>query len=377
MSSFIGDDGPRPLTVADCKESSILGESTTGQKPVLAILVKWRQRRIKEEEIGNECLTWFHYSTHRLAVRVCRRWQELLQSKEFYYHRKRNGYTQKAACLIQLLKCDSDPDRSKPVGPPRYGITVFEPVSGTWGRLDPVPKYPNGLPLFCQITSCEGKILVMGGWDPTNYEAVRDMFIYEFTTQRWRQGKQMSETRSFFAAGELDGRIIVAGGHDEHKNALRTAWEYDARMFEWKELKPMSEERDECQGVGIGSEFWVVSGYCTDNQGQFEGSAEVMELETGQWARVEEAWKASQCPRSCVGVGKEKQLFSWADCDSAIRAGVCSVPLGEWTFVSGSAHQGGPTGFFLVDQQTGKFNTIDGISQQVSGFIQSGCCVDI
>ncbi|MBA0838048.1 hypothetical protein Goarm_010145 [Gossypium armourianum] len=148
-------------------------------------------------------------------------------------------------------------------------------------------------------------------------------------------------------------------------------------MDEWKELKPMSEERDECQGVVIGSEFWVVSGYRTDNQGQFERSAEVMELETGQWVRVEEAWKASQCPRSCVGVGKEKKLFSWADCDSAIRVGVCSAPLGEWSFVSGSAHQGGPTGFFLVDQQTGKFNTIDEISQQFSGFIQSGCCVDI
>ncbi|TYI87007.1 hypothetical protein E1A91_D04G107100v1 [Gossypium mustelinum] len=307
---------------------------------------RWRWR-CSNEEIGNECLTRFHYSTHRLAVRL-------------YYHRKRTGYTQKAACLIQSLKCDSDPDGSKPDGPPRYGITAFEPVSGTWGRVDPVPKYPDGLPLFCQITSCEGNILVMGGWDPTNYEAVRDM----------------PETRSFFAAGELDGRIIVACGHDEHKNALRTAWEYDARMDEWKELKPMSEERDECQGVVIGSEFWMVSGYRTDNQGQFEGSAEVMELETGQWVRVEEAWKASQCPRSCVGVGKEK-LFSWADCDSAIRVGVCSAPLGEWTFVSGSAHQGGPTGFFLVDQQPGKCNTIDEISQQFSGFIQSGCCVDI
>ncbi|KAB2034739.1 hypothetical protein ES319_D04G106000v1 [Gossypium barbadense] len=269
---------------------------------------RWRWR-CSNEEIGNECLTRFHYSTHRLAVRVCRRWQELLQSKEFYYHRKRTGYTQKAACLIQSLKCDSDPDGSKPDGPPRYGITAFEPVSGTWGRVDPVPKYPDGLPLFCQITSCEGNILVMGGWDPTNYEAVRD-------------------------------------------------------------------ERDECQGVVIGSEFWMVSGYRTDNQGQFEGTAEVMELETGQWVRVEEAWKASQCPRSCVGVGKEK-LFSWADCDSAIRVGVCSAPLGEWTFVSGSAHQGGPTGFFLVDQQTGKCNTIDEISLQFSGFIQSGCCVDI
>ncbi|XWS43285.1 hypothetical protein CRYUN_Cryun16bG0089900 [Craigia yunnanensis] len=328
------------------------------------------------EEIVLECLFRFHYSTHRIAARVCRRWQELLQSREFYYHRKQTGYTQKAACLVQLLKSDSDPDGSKPVGPPRYGITVFDPVSGIWDRVDPVPKYPDGLPLFCQIISSEGKLVVMGGWDPTSYDPVRDVFVYEFTTQRWRQGKQMPETRSFFAAGELDGRVIVAGGHDENKNALSTAWEYDVSNDEWTELTRMSQQRDECQGMVIGSEFWAVSGYRTDNQGGFEGSAELMDLRTGQWRRVDEAWKARQCPRSCVGVGKEKKLFCWADCDSAIRVGVCAVPLGEWTFVSGSAYQGGPQGFFLVDDQSGKFKSID-VPVEFSGFVQSGCCVDI
>ncbi|KAK8990111.1 hypothetical protein V6N11_008627 [Hibiscus sabdariffa] len=131
-------------------------------------------------------------------------------------------------------------DGSKPVGPPTYGITVFDPVSGIWGRLDPVPKYPYGLPLFCQITSTEGKLVVMGGWDPSSYEAVRDVFIYEFTTQRWRQGKQMPGTRSFFAAGGFEGRVVVAGGHDENKNTLSTAWEYDISGDEWAELSRMS-----------------------------------------------------------------------------------------------------------------------------------------
>ncbi|OMO68741.1 Kelch repeat type 1 [Corchorus olitorius] len=278
--------------------------------------------------------------------------------------------------MVQLSKTGSDPDGCKPVGPPRYGITVFEPATGNWNRVDPVPKYPDGLPLFCQITSSEGKLILMGGWDPTTYDPVRDVFVYEFTTQRWRQGKQMPETRSFFAAGEFDGRVIVAGGHDENKNALRTAWAYDVSKDEWIELTGMSQERDECQGMVIGSEFWVVSGYRTDNQGGFEGSAEVLDLGSGQWRLVEEAWKASQCPRSCVGVGKEKKLFSWAECDAAVRVGACAVPMGDWTFVSGSAYQGGPQGFFLVDGQTGKFKSID-VPVEFSGFIQSGCCVDI
>ncbi|XP_022743672.1 F-box/kelch-repeat protein At2g44130-like [Durio zibethinus] len=328
------------------------------------------------EEIGLECLTRFHYSTHPIAAGACRRWQELLQSREFYYHRKQTGYTQKAACLVQLLNSGTDADGYKLVGPPRYGITVFDPASGIWDRIDRVPKYRDGLPLFCQITSSEGKLVLMGGWDPTSYDPVRDVFVYEFTTQRWREGKQMPETRSFFATGALDGRVIVAGGHDENKNALSTAWEYDVRRDEWTELSRMSQERDECQGMVIGSEFWVVSGYKTDNQGGFEGSAELLDLETGEWSRVEEAWRASQCPRSCVGVGKDKKLFCWADRDSAIRVGACAVPLGGWTFVSGSAYQGGPQGFFLVDEQSGKFTSID-VPVEFSGFVQSGCWVDI
>ncbi|XVF75992.1 hypothetical protein PTKIN_Ptkin13bG0231800 [Pterospermum kingtungense] len=328
------------------------------------------------EEIGLECFTRFHYSTHSFAAGVCRRWQELLESRQFYYHRKQTGYTQKVVCLVQVLKNINDPDESKPVGPPRYGITVFDPASGIWDRIDPVPKYPDGLPLFSQITSSQGKLVVIGGWDPTCYDPVRDVFVYEFTTQRWRQGKQMPETRSFFAAGEFDGRIVVAGGHDENKNALSTAWEYDVNRDEWTELARMSQERDECQGMVIGSEFWVVSGYRTDNQGGFEDSAEFMDLKTGQWSRLEEVWKANQCPRSCVGVGKEKKLFNWADCDSAIRVGVCAVPSGEGTFVSGSAYQGGPQGFFLADEYSGKLRHID-VPLEFSGFVQSGCCVDI
>ncbi|XVE75783.1 hypothetical protein DITRI_Ditri12bG0120300 [Diplodiscus trichospermus] len=309
------------------------------------------------EEIGLECLTQFHYSTHPIASGVCRRWQKLLQSREFYHRRKRTGYTHKVACLVQLLKSGNYPDGSKQVCPPRYGITVFDPVRGTWDRVDPFPKHPDRLPLFCQRTSSEGKLVVMGRWDPTSYDPVKDVFVYKFTSQRWRQRKQMPETRSFFAAGELGGRVIVAGGHDENKNALSKAWEYNVNRDKWTKLTQMSQKRDECQGIVMGSKFWVVSRYRTENQGGFEKSVEVINVETGKWSRVEAAWKASQSPRSCVGVGKEKKLFSWTNRDPAVRVAECTVPLGEWTFVCGSAYQGGPQGFFLVNEQKGKFRT--------------------
>ncbi|XP_010276329.1 PREDICTED: F-box/kelch-repeat protein At1g15670-like [Nelumbo nucifera] len=331
------------------------------------------------EEIGLECLFRLSYKAHRVAARVCRRWRELIDSREFYYQRKQSGNTHKVACLIQSLPVETAVDGRKPVGAPAYGVSVFNPSGGTWERLEPVPDYPLGLPLFCQLSSVEGKLVLMGGWNPARWEPVKDVFIYDFTAGQWRRGKDMPSKRSFFATGALEERIFVAGGHDENKTALKSAWVYDVRRDEWEEISEMTQERDECEGVVIGNEFWVVSGYSTENQGVFEVSAECYEMETDQWRRVEGAWAAGRCPRACVGVGKEEELVCWADSESVVRVGACAVGLGEQTLVTGSAYLGAPQGVFLVgmkEGQNGKLEKID-VPTGFSGFVQSGCCVEI
>ncbi|XAR68634.1 hypothetical protein NMG60_11003828 [Bertholletia excelsa] len=332
------------------------------------------------DDLALDCLTRLHYTAHWVGAGVCRRWRELFLGRHFYHHRKRSGFTGKAACLVQSLPARAEPDGQKPVKSPSYAISVFEPESGVWDRIDPIPKYPDGLPLFCQVLSSEGKLVVMGGWDPGSWNPVRDVFVYEFTTRRWTWRLEMPGTRSFFAAGAADGRVFVAGGHDENKNALSTAWVYDIRADVWAELEPMSEERDECEGVVIGSEFWVVSGYDTDTQGGFKRSAEVLDIHSGRWRRVEEAWRASQCPRSCVGIGGDGTLICWAESDPNVRVGVCGVDLGEWTVVMGSAYQMAQQGFFLVEKkgegQNGKLVKV-GVPDEFSGFVQSGCSIEI
>lgn len=331
------------------------------------------------EEIALECLTRLHFSAHRVGSQVCHRWRELLQSKEFYYHRKQSGQTRKLACLVQSLPSQTESTPSKPAGQPSYGVSVFDPVSMSWDRVDPVPKYPDGIPLFCQLASSEGKLVLMGGWDPASWEPVKDVFMYEFTTRRWSQCKDMPSSRSFFAVGAKDGKVYVAGGHDDSKNALNSAWVYDICTDEWTELTRMSEDRDECQGIIMGNEFWVVSGYDTDGQGQFKSNAEAFNIETSEWRRVEDAWMASQCPRSCVGLGKNGELICWAECDSAVRVGACGVNLGERTLVTGSEYQGAPQGFFVVERkqgQNGKLLKVE-VPNEFSTFVQSGCCVEI
>ncbi|KAF5186549.1 F-box/kelch-repeat protein [Thalictrum thalictroides] len=338
------------------------------------------------EDIGLECLTRLQYTTHRVASRVCHQWRDLLESRDFYNHRKKSGFTRKLACLVQSLPIQQPADSKiqKPITPSSFGITVFDPNNQSWDRLSPIPKYPFGLPLFSQLCSMEGKLVVMGGWNPVSWQPVKDVFIYDFTTQQWKQGKDMPSKRSFFAAAALDGLVFIAGGHDENKNALKSAWTYDVRRDEWTELTQMSEERDECEGVVIESEFCVVSGYGTEEQGKFRKCAEFYDVERNEWRKDDEVWIQGKCPRGCVGVNRlrGKSLICLAELDSSeVRFGTCGVKLGEFmSLVTGSAYQGTTQGFYTVvnmnDRQNCKLTKIE-MEDDFSGFVQSGCCVEV
>nr|XP_043609470.1 F-box/kelch-repeat protein At2g44130-like [Erigeron canadensis] len=336
------------------------------------------------DEIALECLTRLHYIGHAVASHVCHRWRSLLLNPDFYYHRQKSGFTKKRACFVQSLPVQEQTgprgENIKPEKQTKYGLSVFDPINGIWEQIDPVPKYPDGLPLFCQVASTEGKLIVMGGWNPVSWEPLRDVFVYEFPTQRWTKRVDMPSTRSFFAVGACKGKVYVAGGHDENKNALRSAWVYDVGSDEWTELAQMSEERDECEGVVIGSEFWVVSGYDTDSQGRFKNSADVYDIVTGAWRRVDDVWGVSRCPRSCVAVGQDGNLTSWDQYLPAVQVGTCGVDLGDRVLVTGSAYQGAPQAVYVMEKtnqgQNGKFVKVD-VPDEFSGFVQSGCLVEI
>ncbi|KAL5708511.1 hypothetical protein ACHQM5_019301 [Ranunculus cassubicifolius] len=334
------------------------------------------------EEIGLECLTRLHYSSHRVASQVCKRWKGVLESCEFYDERKRSGFTRKLACFVQsspVLDVPVQLEGRKPLSSvPSFGISAFDLKDQSWQRLSPIPKYPSGIPFFSQLSSVQGKLIVMGGWNPVSWDPVSDVFIYDFTTQKWRQGKDMPSRRSLFASVAINGKIFISGGHDENKNALKSAWSYDVKKDEWNELTQMSEPRDECEGVMIGNEFCVVSGYGTDEQGKFQASAEFYNLETNQWRRVDGVWIEGKSPRGSVGVNNDGSFVCLAQVDSVVNHGVCGVDLGELTLLTGSAYQGATPGFYFlrVEGENRKLQKIE-VQNEFCGFVQAGCCVEV
>lgn len=175
----------------------------------------------------------------------------------------------------------------------------------------------------------------------------------------------MPDNRSFFAAGELNERVIIAGGHDESKNALDSAWAYDVREDEWSRLPPMSQERDECESVVVGSEFWVIGGYRTESQGRFERSAESYTVERGHWKRKlieEETWPWKLLSLTEIKVSACKFLL---DDSTIIVFGTCSQGRGR-----------GLQEFYIFEDDTGKFNKL-GVPADYRHYAQSGCFLEL
>ncbi|KAB1218201.1 F-box/kelch-repeat protein SKIP20 [Morella rubra] len=273
------------------------------------------------DEIAMDCLVRVPHQFHSIMKLVCHSWRSLIVHPSFYQERRRFAMAEHMVCLIQPIpssspvrteSSDSDESASsnhnmtteeeevhtKSSSPPliQYGLSIYNATRQTWHRMVKPSAAHEGFPMFCQCVAlpASGKLLLLGGWDPNTLEPVPDVYVLDLIGgARWRRAAPMLVARSFFACGAVgQSTVYVAGGHDNQKNALRSAEVYDTNTDEWRMLPPMAEERDECQGLSWegDSRFWVVSGYSTDSQGRFRSDAECYDPVTGSWTRVGGVW---------------------------------------------------------------------------------------
>ncbi|KFK35204.1 hypothetical protein AALP_AA5G254000 [Arabis alpina] len=264
------------------------------------------------EELAMECLIRVPFQFHSSVKSVCRTWRTLVSDKSFNKERQRFSKAESLLCLVQPLTSPPSPmidagekkkeeeeeegeshqqQQPRVTGTPLYGLSVYNATLDTWHRI----VIPEQIPLFCECVAIQdaGKVLLLGGWDPETLQPVKDVFVLDFFAGVWKRGKPMSAARSFFACASVGStKVYVAGGHDDQKNALRTAEVYDVERDEWLMLPPMEEGRDECHGFSTGKDFGfcVLSGYGTETQGQFRSDAEVYDPVMNSWSVIENVW---------------------------------------------------------------------------------------
>jgi len=274
------------------------------------------------EELAIECLVRVPFQFHSSIKSVCRSWKCVISSRSFIKERIGFGKAESLLCLVQPLTSPPSPAmieggemsqkkkeeeegesqmtqqllQPRITGTPLYGLSVYNATLDTWHRV----AIPERIPLFCECVAIQdaGKMLLIGGWDPETLQPVRDVFVLDFfagegSGRRFRRGRPMSAARSFFACASVGStKVYVAGGHDDQKNALRSAEVYDVEKDEWSMLPPMTEGRDECHGFSMATDpgFCVLSGYGTETQGQFRSDGEIYDPITNSWSTIENVW---------------------------------------------------------------------------------------
>jgi len=284
-------------------------------------------------------------------LNVSRRWRDLVNSSEFYEHRKKEGATGHSVCFSQAT---STADHH-----PLFSVSLFSERTSSWERLPPIPdQQSSGLPLFSRLAAVGGHLVVLGGWSPSTMAELRSVHVFSFSSWTWRRGADMPTTRSFFACSVLHDRILVAGGHDINKNALQSAECYHLDDNRWESLPNMHHARDECASVVVDdTKLAVISGYGTSSQGEFRRDAEVFDLETNAWTQIHHMWPKGVSPSSVVAVAGnlfafhhnhlvcyDKKDSGWhvvdivPDDERGISSAVCATAFGNSIVVTGPSN---------------------------------------
>lgn len=350
-------------------------------------------------DVALSCLIRVPYDQFSTLLSTCKKWKAEIEMPEFFHLRKASFHGQK---LVVMAQARVDPDRKSGVEKgcfvkPVYGLSVLEPDTGNWVDLplDVPDEFSDGLPYFCRIVAVgRYELVVMGGLNTVTWEASGSVFVYNFLTAEWRRGADMPGVRrSMFGCASGDDQMVyVAGGHDDEKNALRSALAYDVANDEWIPLPDMARERDECKGVFHRGKFHVVGGYCTDMQGQFEKSAEVLDIATWQWDHVQDDFlESGTCPRSCIG-GNDVDMYMICEGNvvalidakwqviAKLPGDVCKIAyMTTWQdklLAIGSSRFDEPHNAYVLNLKKSVWEKLE-IPEKHWGHVQSGCYLEI
>lgn len=151
-------------------------------------------------DIAHECMLSIPYNHLSKAAFVCKGWKVEIELPEFLKHRKAASYSQSFIVMVQArVNGNQDCQSAKYPPTPVYGLTVYEPKTGIWSELPPIPWLSNGLPMFCWLAGVGSDLVVIGEWDPKTWIVSNNVYIYNFVLATWRHGVDMPGVqRSFF-----------------------------------------------------------------------------------------------------------------------------------------------------------------------------------
>uniref|UniRef100_A0ACD5WU10 Uncharacterized protein n=1 Tax=Avena sativa TaxID=4498 RepID=A0ACD5WU10_AVESA len=360
------------------------------------------------EEVARECLIRVGFDQLPTVRRISRQWKKEVESPDYGRLRRAERLARPVLAMVKAHPEHVDQGQAQKRGPANnYRMVLLDLVEGRWAPLPVLPGPTGSLPLFCQVAAVDGgqgrkRLVVVGGWDPVSWAPTDSVYVYDFLTGAWRRGAPMpGPRRSFFATAAVGETVFVAGGHDEEKNALRSALAYDPESDAWTALPDMAEERDEPRGLCVGGKFMVVGGYPTPAQGHFAGSVQAFDPASSTWSPVQEGLlEDGVSPRTCCVAPGAERVYMLRDGNLVARDGgassagwrtvapvpedartactVSAIPGGRVVVIGSGSHGGDQTVYTLHDE-AGKPASWSRAPAPpgFSGHVQAACFLEI
>ncbi|KAK8505446.1 hypothetical protein V6N13_045883 [Hibiscus sabdariffa] len=168
----------------------------------------------------------------------------------------------------------------------------LDPRSGRWFKLPSMPcansVYPPGF--ACTSIPNQGKLYVLGGMRSDMETCMQTTIVYTASTNQWSTVSPMMTPRSFFAAGNVNGKIMAVGGSGADYNDSITSVEcYDPDKDTWRPVAKMRTGLARYDSAVVGNKMYVTEGWTWPFL--FSPRGGVYDVESDTWRGIQDGMK--------------------------------------------------------------------------------------
>ncbi|KFK32651.1 hypothetical protein AALP_AA6G270800 [Arabis alpina] len=202
-------------------------------------------------DIAELCLLRLPYPYHALFRSVSSSWNKTITNPRFLFSKQSLSLSSPYLFVFAFNKSTS-----------KIRWQALNLESGRWFILPPMPNSFTNISSSPHALSCvsiprQGKLFVLGGG-----ESSRSAVVYTALTNSWSFLPSMMSPRTYFVAGNLNGKIIAVGGSLERNGeAMRDVESYDPESDTWIARKELPMVLAKYDSAVIGKEMFVTEGW--------------------------------------------------------------------------------------------------------------------
>ncbi|KAL1194050.1 F-box protein AFR [Cardamine amara subsp. amara] len=269
-------------------------------------------------EIAELCLLRLPYPYHALFRSVSSSWNKTITNPRFLLSKQSLSISSPYLFVFAFNKSTA-----------RIQWQSLDLTSNRWFVLPPMPnsftKISSPHALSCASIPRHGKLYVLGGGDFN-----RSVVVYTALTNRWSFASPMMSPRTYFNAGNINGKIMAVGGSVDGFGEATTAVEsYDPENDTWTALTKVPMVLAKYDSAVIGKTMCVTEGWAWPFM--FPPTGQVYDSEEDTWREMSGGMKEGWTGVSVVIRDKLFVISEHGD----FPMKVYSSDDDTWSYVSG------------------------------------------